>query len=119
KAPAAKPSAQPAAAQSAAISGIQPLPDARLFYKEGTYDEVPHDSMRKTIAKRLPSAKTLIPHFYLTIECNIDELMATRAKLNAQSPKENGYKLSVNDFVVKASAVSLIRVPEVNASWTE
>jgi len=99
--------------------GITPLPDAKLFYKEGEYEEVPHDSMRKTIAKRLTSAKTLIPHFYLTIDCNIDELMAMRAKLNAQSPKENGYKLSVNDFVVKASALALMRVPEVNASWTE
>ncbi len=95
------------------------LPDAKLFYKAGDYDEIPHDSMRKTIAKRLTTAKTLIPHFYLTIDCNIDELMAARAKLNAQSPKENGYKLSVNDFVVKACALSLMRVPEVNASWTE
>jgi len=119
KAPAAKPSAQPGAAQAAGIPGIAPLPDAKLFYKDGDYEEVPHDSMRKTIAKRLTSAKTLIPHFYLTIDCNIDELVATRAKLNAQSPKENGYKLSVNDFVVKACALALMRVPEVNASWTE
>jgi pyruvate dehydrogenase E2 component (dihydrolipoamide acetyltransferase) len=120
KAPAAKP-AQPGAApaQAAGIPGITPLPDARLFYKDGEYEEIPHDSMRKTIAKRLTSAKTLIPHFYLTIDCNIDELMATRAKLNGQAPKENGYKLSVNDFVVKACALSLLRVPEVNASWTE
>jgi pyruvate dehydrogenase E2 component (dihydrolipoamide acetyltransferase) len=105
--------------QAASISGIAPLPDAKLFYKPEDYDEIPHDSMRKAIAKRLTSAKTLIPHFYLTIDCNIDELMATRAKLNAQSPKENGYKLSVNDFVVKASALSLMGVPAVNASWTE
>jgi pyruvate dehydrogenase E2 component (dihydrolipoamide acetyltransferase) len=118
KAPAAKPAAQPVA-QAATISGITPLPDAKLFYKPEDYDEVPHDSMRKAIAKRLTSAKTLIPHFYLTIDCNIDELMAVRAKLNAQSPKENGYKLSVNDFVVKASALSLMRVPDVNASWTD
>ena len=118
KAPVAKSGAQPAA-PAAGIPGITPLPDAKLFYKEGEYEEIPHDSMRKTIAKRLTSAKTLIPHFYLTIDCNIDELMATRAKLNAQSPKENGYKLSVNDFVVKACALALLRVPEVNASWTE
>jgi pyruvate dehydrogenase E2 component (dihydrolipoamide acetyltransferase) len=115
KAPTAKPGAQPATA----ISGITPLPDAKLFYKPEDYDEIPHDSMRKTIAKRLTTAKSLIPHFYLTVDCNIDELMTMRAKLNAQSPKENGYKLSVNDFVVKASALSLMRVPEVNASWTE
>jgi pyruvate dehydrogenase E2 component (dihydrolipoamide acetyltransferase) len=113
------PAVRPSTAPAAGISGITPLPDAKLFYKEDEYEEIPHDSMRKTIAKRLTSAKTLIPHFYLTIDCNIDELMAMRTKLNAQSPKENGYKLSVNDFVVKACAVSLMRVPEVNASWTE
>jgi pyruvate dehydrogenase E2 component (dihydrolipoamide acetyltransferase) len=118
----AKPGAKPAAAAAAssgAPSGFAALPDAKLFYKPEDYDEIPHDSMRKTIAKRLTSAKTLIPHFYLTIDCNIDELMATRAKLNAAAPKENGFKLSVNDFVVKACALSLLRVPEVNASWTE
>jgi pyruvate dehydrogenase E2 component (dihydrolipoamide acetyltransferase) len=100
--------------------GIAALPDARLFYKPTDYEEIPHDSMRKTIAKRLTSAKTLIPHYYLTIDCNIDELMAVRAKLNEKSPKgEGAYKLSVNDFIVKASALALIRVPEVNASWTD
>ena len=80
----------------------------------------PHDSMRKAIARRLTSAKTLIPHFYLTIDCHIDELLAARARLNAQAPKgEGAYKLSVNDFVVKACALALMRVPEVNASWTD
>jgi pyruvate dehydrogenase E2 component (dihydrolipoamide acetyltransferase) len=117
-APAAKAPAptQPAAAP---IAGIAPLPDARAFYKPEDFEEIPHDSMRKTIARRLTSAKTLIPHFYLTIDCRIDNLMAMRAQLNAQSPKENGFKLSVNDFVVKASALALRRVPEVNASWTD
>ena len=101
-------------------AGIPPLPDAKLFYKPEDYDEIPHDSMRKTIAKRLTSAKALIPHFYLTIDCNIDELTATRARLNERAPKgEGAYKLSVNDFVVKACALALMRVPEVNASWTE
>jgi pyruvate dehydrogenase E2 component (dihydrolipoamide acetyltransferase) len=113
KAPAAQPAAGPA------VAGITPLPDARAYFKPGDYDEIPHDTMRKTIARRLTSAKTLIPHYYLTIDCRIDNLMATRARLNATSPKENGFKLSVNDFVVKASALALMRVPEVNASWTE
>ena len=118
-APAAKASA--AAPQSAgqSIAGITPLPDARAFYKPDDYEEIAHDSMRKTIARRLTSAKTLIPHFYLTIDCRIDGLMDMRARLNATSPKENGFKLSVNDFVVKACALSLMRVPEVNASWTD
>ncbi len=118
-APAAKaPPAAPAAAGQA-IAGITPLPDARAFYKPEDYEEIPHDQMRKTIARRLTSAKTLIPHFYLTIDTRIDSLMDTRARLNATSPKENGFKLSVNDFVVKACALSLMRVPEVNASWTD
>ncbi|MBL6853634.1 MAG: pyruvate dehydrogenase complex dihydrolipoamide acetyltransferase [Alphaproteobacteria bacterium] len=123
----AKPGVAPAAKSPAVapvpagqpIAGIAPLPDARAFFKSEDYDEIPHDQMRKTIARRLTSAKTLIPHFYLTINTRIDNLMDTRARLNAASPKENGFKLSVNDFVVKACALSLMRVPEVNASWTD
>ena len=61
---------------------VAPLPDARLFYKAGEYEEIPHDSMRKAIAKRLTSAKALIPHYYLTIDCNLTALMAARAALN-------------------------------------
>jgi pyruvate dehydrogenase E2 component (dihydrolipoamide acetyltransferase) len=102
----------------AAVSGIAPLPDAKLFFQPDDYEEIPHDSMRKAIAKRLTSAKALIPHFYLTIDCRIDELLGTRARLNAAAPRD-GYKLSVNDFVVKAAAFALLRVPEVNASWTD
>jgi len=121
---AAKPVAAPAAAPqpsvSGAIAGIAPLPDARLFYKPDDYVEIPHDLMRKSIAKRLSSATALIPHFYLTVDCRIDELLAARARLNEASPKgEGGFKLSVNDFIVKASALALMRVPEVNASWTD
>jgi pyruvate dehydrogenase E2 component (dihydrolipoamide acetyltransferase) len=108
-----------AAPVAQAVSGIAPLPDARAFYKPEDYEEIPHDAMRKAIARRLSSAKTLIPHFYLTVECRIDNLMAVRAKLNEAAPKQNGYKLSVNDFIVKACALALMRVPEVNASWTD
>ena len=119
KAPATAPAQKPADTQSApSIPGVTPLPDARAFFKPEDYDEIPHDSMRKAIAKRLTSSKTLIPHFYLTIDCNIDGLLATRAKLNEAGAKA-GFKLSVNDFVVKASALALMRVPEVNASWTD
>jgi pyruvate dehydrogenase E2 component (dihydrolipoamide acetyltransferase) len=110
-------SAQPA---GSALAGIAPLPDARLFYKPDDYEEIPHDSMRKSIARRLSSAKALIPHFYLTIDCRIDELTGLRVRLNERSPKGDGaYKLSVNDFVVKAAALALMRVPAVNASWTD
>jgi pyruvate dehydrogenase E2 component (dihydrolipoamide acetyltransferase) len=118
-APAAHPTAPQAQPQPGGIPGVAPLPDARAFYKPGEYEEIPHDSMRKTIARRLTSAKTLIPHYYLTIDTRIDNLLATRARLNEVGKDAGGYKLSVNDFVVKAAALALIRVPEVNASWTD
>ena len=109
-----------AAAKSIGMSGVAPLPDAKLFFKAEDYELVPHDAMRKSIARRLSSAASLIPHFYLTIDCDIGALLKIRANLNAQSPKgPSAYKLSVNDFIVKASALALKRVPEVNASWTE
>jgi pyruvate dehydrogenase E2 component (dihydrolipoamide acetyltransferase) len=117
-----KPTSRPASPESpapAGLQGIAPLPDARLFYKSDDYEELPHDSMRKSIAKRLLSAKALIPHYYLTIDCRIDALLAARARLNESATKENNFKLSVNDFIVKAAAMALMRMPEVNASWTE
>jgi pyruvate dehydrogenase E2 component (dihydrolipoamide acetyltransferase) len=104
----------------ASVSKGESLPDARLFYAPGDYDEIPHDAMRKAIAKRLTSSTSNIPHFYLTIDCRIDALLAARKKLNETSPKGDGaFKLSVNDFLVKAVALALVRVPEVNASWTD
>jgi pyruvate dehydrogenase E2 component (dihydrolipoamide acetyltransferase) len=119
---AAKPTGAPAAA-GAGIPGVAPLPDARLLYPAGSYEETPHDSMRKAIAKRLTSAKTLIPHYYLTVDCNLDALMAVREKMNAAAPKGkdkvSAYKLSVNDFIMKASAMALMKHPDVNASWTD
>ncbi len=118
--PAKAPTAAVAAPQSGAGIGVAALPDARLFYPADSYEETAHNSMRKIIAKRLTSAKTLIPHYYLTIECDIDALLESRARLNARSPKGDGaYKLSVNDFIIKASAMALIKHPDVNASWTD
>ena len=116
-----QPGTKPEPASPAAMpAGIAPLPDARLFFKEGEFDAVPNDSMRKTIARRLTSAKALIPHYYLTIDCDIGQLMQLRARLNEKSPKgEGAYKLSVNDFVLKAAAAALMKHPDVNASWTE
>jgi pyruvate dehydrogenase E2 component (dihydrolipoamide acetyltransferase) len=122
---AAKPAAvaAPAAAGGAGIPGVAPLPDARLLYPAGSYEETPHDSMRKAIARRLTSAKTLIPHYYLTIDCDLTSLMAVREKMNAAAPKGKdkvpAYKLSVNDFIIKASAMALMKHPDVNASWTD
>ena len=78
---------------------------------------VPATNMRATIAKRLLEAKTQIPHFYLEIEIDAEPLLATRSQLNSGLEKQ-GVKLSVNDFILKASAEALRRVPGVNASWT-
>ncbi|MDB5735080.1 MAG: Dihydrolipoamide acetyltransferase component of pyruvate dehydrogenase complex [Alphaproteobacteria bacterium] len=120
---AAKPVAGAPAAAGGGIPGVAPLPDARLLYPAGSYEETPHDSMRKAIAKRLTSAKTLIPHYYLTVDCNLTALMAVREKMNAAAPKDKdkkpAYKLSVNDFIMKASAMALMKHPDVNASWTD
>lgn len=114
------PAPVPSESSSAATAGLAALPDASRFYQDGEYDAVPNDSMRKAIARRLTSAKALIPHFYLTIECDIGALLQARARLNERSPKADGaYKLSVNDFVVKAAAQALVKHPEVNASWTD
>ena len=84
---------------------------------------VPHDNMRKVIARRLVEAKLTIPHFYLTLECRVGTLLAAREEINAAAPKDkdgkSAYKISVNDFVIKALALSLQRVPEANVTWTE
>ncbi|MCC6920404.1 MAG: pyruvate dehydrogenase complex dihydrolipoamide acetyltransferase [Alphaproteobacteria bacterium] len=118
-APAAKDDRAKPAGTGPAPTGA--LPDARLFYREGTYRAVPHDSMRKTVAKRLTVSKRDIPHYYLTADIEIGALLAAREAINARSPKDGdgAYKISVNDFIVKAAAAALIKVPDVNASWTE
>ena len=110
-----------AVVSSAPAAAVSSIPDARLYFGKETYEEVPHDSMRKTIAKRLTTAKRDIPHYYLKVDCNIDTLLDVRRQINEQAPKDgpSAYKVSVNDFVVKAAALALIRVPGVNCSWTE
>ncbi len=118
-APQPRPMGAPAArAPDAAPSA---LPDARLYFAKDTYDEIPHDSMRKTIAKRLTTSKREIPHYYLKVDCTIDTLLDVRKQMNEKAPTEGAgaYKLSVNDFIVKAVALALIRVPGVNCSWTD
>ncbi|QZZ35456.1 pyruvate dehydrogenase complex dihydrolipoamide acetyltransferase [Nitratireductor kimnyeongensis] len=115
--------AAPAAAPAApAMSDDQVM---KLF-EEGSYELIPHDSMRKTIARRLVEAKSTVPHFYLTLDCEIDALLALRKQLNEAAPMVKGedgekpaYKLSVNDMVIKAHAKALAMVPEANVSWTE
>ncbi len=83
---------------------------------------VPHSTMRKVIARRLTESKQTIPHFYLSIDCRIDALLKMRAELNGRSDEkkaDNSYKLSVNDFVIKAAALALRKVPAANASWSD
>lgn len=84
---------------------------------------IPNDNIRQVIASRLTQAKQTIPHIYLTVECNLDALLACRQDVNAEAPKDTDgkpfYKLSVNDFVVRAVALALRKVPGVNASWSD
>ena len=93
------------------------------LFEEGSYEVVPHDGMRKIIAERLQVSKQTIPHFYLTITCELDNLLALRATLNERAPKDGdgkpAYKLSVNDFIIKALAMALQAVPDANVTWTD
>ncbi len=116
--------AKPEKAEAAAARPPEPAAAAAapLPFAEGSYEEVKHTPMRKTIARRLTLSKQTIPHFYLTIECELDALMALRRDLNERAPREEdapAYKLSVNDFIIRASALALRRTPEANASWTD
>jgi pyruvate dehydrogenase E2 component (dihydrolipoamide acetyltransferase) len=117
-----------APAVAPAAPAAKPMSDDAVLklFEEGSYELVPHDNMRKTIARRLVEAKTTIPHFYLTVDCEIDALLALRAQINAAAPMKKTdhgeapvYKLSVNDMIIKAMAMALMAVPDANASWTE
>ncbi len=116
--------AAPAAA-AAAAPVVQAPADEKIIalFEPGSYDAVPHDGIRKVIARRLLEAKLTIPHFYLTLDCNIGKLLAAREEINAAAPKDKdgkpAYKISVNDFVIKALALALQRVPDANVTWTE
>ena len=117
KAPAAAPAAGPSIAPSMSDKQILAL------FEPGSYEVVPHDGMRRTIAQRLTASVQTVPHFYLTIDCDIGKLLAAREEINTAAPKDKEkkplYKLSVNDFVIKAMAVALQRIPNCNVSWTE
>jgi pyruvate dehydrogenase E2 component (dihydrolipoamide acetyltransferase) len=114
----------PAPAAAAAAPVLAPSDDKiRALFEPGSYEVVPHDNMRKIIAQRLVQAKQTIPHFYLTVTCTIDKLLAAREDINVTAPKgadgKPAWKLSVNDFVIKAMAMALMRVPDANVTWTE
>jgi pyruvate dehydrogenase E2 component (dihydrolipoamide acetyltransferase) len=117
------PGATPVPAGAPAIAPSLSDQQIRALYEDGSYELIPHDGMRRTIAQRLTASIQTIPHFYLTVDCDIGKLLAAREELNAAAPKDKdgkpAYKLSVNDFVIKALALALQRVPDANVSWTE
>ena len=117
KAPAAAPAGTPSIAPSMSDKQILSL------FEEGSYEVVPHDGMRRTIAQRLTASIQNVPHFYLTIDCDIGKLLTAREEINEAAPKDKEkkplYKISVNDFVIKAMAVALQKIPNCNVSWTE
>ena len=98
------------------------MSDAKVLalYEPGSYELVPHDTMRRFIAERLTLSKQTIPHFYLAIDCDIDALLAARTRLNGMAPQEGprAFRLSVNDFIIKALAMALQTVPAANSTWT-
>jgi pyruvate dehydrogenase E2 component (dihydrolipoamide acetyltransferase) len=109
----------PSPAREAPAPARAPGPSAPPPAPTGAeYEDIPLNNFRKVAAKRLTEAKQTIPHIYLTVDCEIDALMKMRADLNGRAPKD-GYKLSVNDFVIRACALALKQRPAINASWTE
>ena len=111
------------ASPAATALGMQPMPDDKILalYEKGSYEILPHDGMRKIIAQRLTQSRQTIPDFYLTVDCRIDELLRARERMNAAAPKDGprAYKLSVNDFCIKAMALALAHVPAANVTWTD
>jgi pyruvate dehydrogenase E2 component (dihydrolipoamide acetyltransferase) len=118
--------AAPAAGAPSGAPSIAPaMSDKQVLalYDQDAYELVPHAGMRRTIAQRLTASTQTIPHFYLTIDCDIGKLLTAREEINAVAPKDKdgkpAYKLSVNDFVIKALALALQRIPDANVSWAE
>ncbi|SDR05771.1 pyruvate dehydrogenase complex dihydrolipoamide acetyltransferase [Pseudovibrio sp. Tun.PSC04-5.I4] len=116
--------AAPKTAEAPKVLASGPSDEQTLkLFEEGSYELIPHDGMRKIIAKRLTESKQTVPHFYVTVECELDALLALRGQLNASAPKDGdgkpAYKLSVNDLVIKAHALALKAVPAANASYLE
>jgi pyruvate dehydrogenase E2 component (dihydrolipoamide acetyltransferase) len=110
-----------AAPAAPALAGGASAAQVKALYEGVAYEEVPLDAMRATIARRLVEAKQTIPHFYLTADLEIDRLIALRTEANGAAPLgadgEPAFKLSLNDFIIKAWAAALQRVPAANAVW--
>ncbi|WP_026440264.1 pyruvate dehydrogenase complex dihydrolipoamide acetyltransferase [Acidocella facilis] len=116
---AAAPKAEAAPAAAPAAAAPKPATPAPVI--TAPHKKIPNSTMRKVIAKRLTESKQTVPHFYLTVDIELDKLLALRGELNGKSPKDGpgAFKLSVNDLVIKACGVALARHPAVNASWTD
>ena len=108
--------AAPAPAVAAPAAAAAPAAPAPAAPAAAAYQDAPASTMRKVIAQRLQEAKREVPHFYLTVDCAVDALLETRAQLNERS---DAYTLSVNDFVIRATALALRKVPAANASWVD
>jgi pyruvate dehydrogenase E2 component (dihydrolipoamide acetyltransferase) len=111
-----------AAPRGVTIASGPSLAEIKALYADVPHTEVPLDGMRKTIATRLTQSKQTVPHFYLTADIAMDRLLAVREEINAAAPRKDGapvYRISVNDFIVKALALALVRVPAANAVWAE
>ena len=108
-----RPAHRPHAGTAPAIAPSMSDQQIRALYEDGSYEVVPHDGMRRTIAQRLTASVQTIPHFYLTVDCDIGKLLDAREEINAAAPKDKdgkpAYKLSVNDFVIKALALALAK----------
>ncbi|MCK8783550.1 pyruvate dehydrogenase complex dihydrolipoamide acetyltransferase [Roseomonas sp. NAR14] len=120
-APAAQPAAEAPKPAAAPAPAPAPAPKALAPVITAPHTPIPNSSMRKVIARRLAEAKSTIPHFYVAMDIQLDALLKLRADLNARAPKEGpgAFKLSVNDLIIKAAAVTLRRIPKVNASWSD
>ena len=119
-APARASSAPGQAAAASAAPSVAPVPAPKPAVTTAPHTLLPHNAMRRTIARRLTEAKQTIPHFYASIDVEIDALLKLRGELNAKSPEgEGAFKLSVNDLVIKAAAATLRAVPNVNASYSD
>jgi pyruvate dehydrogenase E2 component (dihydrolipoamide acetyltransferase) len=116
-APAAAPVAPAAPAAPTPLAAGLTFAQVKALYADTPHEEVALDTMRQTIAARLVMAKQTIPHFYLTLDVTLDDLLNVRAQANAQPDKGEALKLSVNDFIIKAWALALQRVPAANAVW--
>ncbi|MDX8397426.1 MAG: pyruvate dehydrogenase complex dihydrolipoamide acetyltransferase [Mariprofundaceae bacterium] len=105
------------AGQSFTPSALRPLPTGPMPYHADEYDSIENSMMRKAISRRLTESKQQVPHFYLSLDVCMDRLMDLRGQLNESA--DGAFKLSVNDFIVKAVAKALVDVPAANASWTD